>query len=156
PRLAWCRTRRTAADHACAVHQPFHHLPAHDVVPEDVALAVDVEVVGICGRQLSPDLAARVRCIVDVYISLAGFEGGDECGLSRVNSAAVSGNKGRVIGTSHAEVERIGIRTAGRGWEAGEWHSDDSGNSGRSAAMDVSGAGRAADQTVEVCKHLEG
>src|SRR2546425_1134380 len=130
-----------------SVHQPARHRAAVAVAPSDVALAVAVEVVGICGRQLSPDLAARVRCIVDVYISLAGFEGGDECGLSRINSAAVSGNKGSVIGTSHAEVERIDIVTAGRGWEAGEWHSDDGGNSGRSATMDVSGAGRAANQT---------
>jgi hypothetical protein len=81
-------------------------LPAVGVAPEDVALAVEVEVVGICARQLSPDLAARERRIVDVYISLAGFEGGDECGLSRSNSTAVSSNKGSAIGTTEPSLYR--------------------------------------------------
>src|SRR5262249_43202938 len=43
------RTGRTAADHARAVHEPVHNLPAAGVVPNDVAQAVAIEVVGASG-----------------------------------------------------------------------------------------------------------
>src|SRR5262249_43237140 len=44
------RPGRTAADHRRAVEQPHHQLPGRVVDPEDVALAVAVEIAGFGDR----------------------------------------------------------------------------------------------------------
>src|SRR5262249_22806110 len=44
---------RTAADHGSAVHKPDHNLSAGHVAPEDVGIAITIEVPGPVGRDKS-------------------------------------------------------------------------------------------------------